>query len=106
MKKRPDYVPLSSGPITFKGTLKSFRKLLTDPPVRPGQRCRVCACPEVAAAVAEWAAARAAGNPTTLHGLHERYLQVVHAHGPSFGSVRGHVLRCLRLSPTTGKPLR
>jgi hypothetical protein len=84
----------------------SLKKILTDPPRRPGQRCRVCSDPEVAEAVASWASARAAGGATTLSGFHARYLHVVYQEAPCFSSVRGHVLRCLRLDPVTARPIR
>ena len=82
------------------------KKLLTDPPRRPGQRCRCCALPMVARDLTEWAASRRDGGTTTLSAFWERYLVVFYVATPSFGSVRGHVLRCLRLDPVTALPLK
>jgi hypothetical protein len=85
---------------------RALKKILTDPPNRPGQRCRVCGCPEIAEAVAEWAKARVEGGQTTLQAFYERYLALAFPGGPCRGSVRGHLVRCLLLDPSTGRPLR
>ena len=84
---------------------RSPKKLLTDPPRKPGQRCRVCGCPAIQRDLAEWAASRRGGGSVTLQGFWERYLVVSYQSPPSFGSLRGHMIRCLHLDPVTAKPL-
>jgi hypothetical protein len=90
------------------GTMNKARlkKILTDPPRRPGQRCRVCSAPAIQSVLAEWVASRTAGGRTSLMAFHERYLRAEFEECPSFGSVRGHVIRCLRLDPVTARSRR
>jgi hypothetical protein len=80
-------------------------KILSLPAPKPGQRCRVCGSPEIQRDLAEWITARRAGGKITFGCFYQGHLAVCYESAPSLGSVRGHLLRCLRLDPVTAKPL-
>ncbi len=84
---------------------KRAQKFLKLPAVKTGGRCRVCADARVAADVADWAVARAAGSLHTLNGFFEGFLLKAYSAPPCRSSVRLHVQRCLGLHPSTALPL-
>ena len=86
----------------MKSNVNKFLKL---PAPKSGARCRVCADARVAADISDWAKARAAGSPHTLNGFYEGYLMKNYATPPSRGSVRNHVLNCLRLNVANATPV-
>jgi hypothetical protein len=83
---------------------KALQKILTDPPKRSGQRCRVCGSPELAADVVAWVKAREGGSLTSLQCFYQGYVDVQYRGAFSVSSLRGHVARCLRRD-VSGKPL-
>jgi len=88
----------------MKSALKRF---ISTKPVRPGQRCRCCAMPELSSDLREFLRSRAAGGTRqTLYAFHSEYVLATYSNAPCLNSLRYHASRCLGVDPTTGKPIK